>query len=157
MTFSMLVQVVPACSRSTDQSSNTFDRSCSSVTAEDRSGPLSLYIQCVRAPTNGHVTGTRHAQKASGEISSSELKYKTFFTKMFLELNFSDMYAQCVIDLKENCLKIGTTNTKAVFLSEKDIPKAKEDSAYVNSEGPSGSGPSAAGRDTVGRGERRTW
>jgi len=51
---------------------------------------------------------------------------------------------QCVIDLKENCLKIGTTATQALFLSEKDIPKAKEDAPFANSEGPSGSAAGSA-------------
>ena len=34
---------------------------------------------------------------------------------------------QCVIDLKENVLKIGTTSTSAPFLAEHDIPKPNED------------------------------
>ena len=37
------------------------------------------------------------------------------------------LYPQCVIDLKDNCLKIGTTSTTAPFLSEKDIPKSTEE------------------------------
>ncbi|XP_063677988.1 protein DDI1 homolog 2-like [Bolinopsis microptera] len=54
---------------------------------------------------------------------------------------------QCVIDLKENCLKIGTTSTTAAFLSEKDIPKSTEESDQQ----PSGSsqGSSAAGGPTA--------
>lgn len=34
---------------------------------------------------------------------------------------------QCIIDLKENSLKIGTTGTAAPFLAEKDVPKASEE------------------------------
>ena len=46
---------------------------------------------------------------------------------------------QCIIDLKENCLRIGTTTTLAPFLAEKDIPKQDSE------QGPSSSAQSTPG------------
>ena len=57
-----------------------------------------------------------------------------------LELKSTFLNFQCVIDLKENCLRIGTTGTTAPFLAEKDIPKPAEDNE------PSGS---AQGKDLL--------
>ncbi|KAL5252587.1 hypothetical protein ACHWQZ_G015388 [Mnemiopsis leidyi] len=51
---------------------------------------------------------------------------------------------QCVIDLKDNCLRIGTTGTTAPFLAEKDIPKSAEDSE------PSGSVPGSSSSTATG-------